>query len=261
MVAAVEDPSAPKEPSRARLKYSQAVTKILLESASLSNQWINRPDNFIQSKCEAIVRIIEALTDYVPKRRMNKEGGTPPPECNAATMTRHANKNKSTVFRNFFDKDEIHGICSRYALHFVDRYTNPYTVRILGDVVPSHQSHGGCLIVSNLDETKMDKIHKRTGHDWSREGTRTGIPQEAARKRLVDIKKDPKERESLQEEDRQRWMKAEQDRYELSVHERNLSKVRRQQRASEKKVKAPRTAQQQQAYQDLSHARRLPSGI
>ncbi|KAF9544796.1 hypothetical protein EC957_011700 [Mortierella hygrophila] len=80
--------------------------------------------------------------------------------------------------------------------------------------------------------------------------------QEAARKRLVDIEKGLKELESLQEEKRQKWLKADQDRYELTVHERELSKAKRQQRASEKKVKAPRTAQQQQAYHDLFQTRR-----
>jgi hypothetical protein len=33
----------------------------------------------------------------------------------------HANKNKSTMFGNFFDMDKIHGICSSYGLHFADR--------------------------------------------------------------------------------------------------------------------------------------------
>lgn len=135
-------------------------------------------------------------------------------------------------------------------------YINPCTVRILGEVVPAHQGRGGCPIVSDLDEAKKDKKSKRTGRDWGREGSRTGISQEAARKGLVDIEKDLQELESLQEEKRQRWLKADQDRYELSVHERELSKAGRQQRASEKKVKAPRTAQQQQAYQDLFRARR-----
>jgi hypothetical protein len=134
-------------------------------------------------------------------------------------------------------------------------YINPYTVRILGEVVSAHQGRGGCPIVSDLDEAKKDKTRKRTGRDWGREGSRTGISQEAARKRVVDIEKDLKELESLQEEKRQRWLKADQDRYELSVHEREISKAGRQQRASEK-VKAPRTAQQRQAYQDLFQARR-----
>ncbi|KAF9536905.1 hypothetical protein EC957_009424 [Mortierella hygrophila] len=170
----------------------------------------------------------------------------------------HANKNQSTVFGNFFDMDKIHGICSGYGLHFADRisYINPYTVRILGEVVPAYQDRGGRPIVSDLDEAKKDKTRKRTDRDWGREGSRTGISQEAARKRLVDIEKDLKELESLQEEKRQKWLKADQDRYELSVHERELSKAGRRQRASERKVKAPRTAQQQQAYQDLFQARR-----
>jgi len=185
----------PKEPSRARLKAIQAVTKMLLESPNLEQtvdvNWVrkstNRPDDFTQSECEAIVRIVEALTDYVPKRRMKKEGGTSPPEYNAATMIRvvlisntllrytgyadfarkyapapsisslhpiplgaaalyeilcsndpyhfdarnddtrlissvgHANKNQSSEFRNFFEMDKIHGICSSYGLHFANR--------------------------------------------------------------------------------------------------------------------------------------------
>lgn len=189
------DPNTAKEPSRARLKAIQAVTKMLLESPKLEQpvdvNWVrkstNRPDDFTQSECETIVRIVEALTDYVPKRRMKKEGGTSPPEYNVATMIRvvlisntllryagyadfsrkyapapsistlhpiplsaaaiyeilcsrepshfdariddthlilsveHANKNKSTVFGNFFDMDKIHGICSSYGLHFADR--------------------------------------------------------------------------------------------------------------------------------------------
>ncbi|OAQ23204.1 hypothetical protein K457DRAFT_1824833 [Linnemannia elongata AG-77] len=331
-IAAAEDPNIPKEPSRARLKAIQAVTKMLLESPKLEQpldvNWVrkstNRPDDFTQSECEAIVRIVEALTDYVPKRRMKKEGGTSPPEYNAATMIRvvlisntllrytgyatfarnyapapsvstlhpiplgaaalyeilcsntayhfdarindtrlissveHANKNQSTVFGNFFDMDKVHGICSNYGLHFADRmtYINPYTIRILGEVVPAQQGRGGNPIISDLDEAKKDKTRKWTGRDWGREGSRTGISQEAARERLVDIEKDLQEMESLQEEKRQKWLKADQDRYELSVHERVLSKTGRQEHGSEKMVKAPRTAQQQQAYQDLFQARR-----
>jgi hypothetical protein len=134
-------------------------------------------------------------------------------------------------------------------------YINPYTVRIMGEVVPAHQGRGGCPIVSDLDEAKKDKTRKRSGRDWGREGSRTGLSQEAARERLVNIEKDLEELKSLQEEKRQRWLKADQNRYELSVHERELSKAGREQRASEK-VKAPRTVQQQQAYQDLIQARR-----
>jgi hypothetical protein len=177
------------------LKGIQAVTKMLLESPKLEQpvdaNWVrkstNRPDDFTQSECVAIVRIVEALRDYVPKRRMKKEGGTSPPEYNAATMIRvvlisntllrytgyadfarkyapapsvsnlhpiplgaaalyeilcsnhpyhfdariddtrlissveHANKNKSTVFGNFFDMDKIQKICSSYGLHFADQ--------------------------------------------------------------------------------------------------------------------------------------------
>ncbi|KAG0355912.1 hypothetical protein BGX24_006525, partial [Mortierella sp. AD032] len=110
--------------------------------------------------------------------------------------------------------------------------------------------------MAGLDEAKKVKTDKRTGRDWGREGSRTGISQEDARKRLVDIEEDLQELESLQEEKRQKWLKADQQRYELSVHERELTAARRQQDVSEKKVKAPRTAQQQQAYQNLSQARR-----
>ncbi|KAF9544795.1 hypothetical protein EC957_011699 [Mortierella hygrophila] len=68
----------------------------------------------------------------------------------------HVNKNQSTMFENFFDMDKIHGICSSYSLHFADLigYINPYTVRILGEVVPACQDRGGCPIVSDLDEAK-----------------------------------------------------------------------------------------------------------
>ncbi|KAG0379049.1 hypothetical protein BGX24_001853 [Mortierella sp. AD032] len=76
----------------------QAVTKMLLELSKLEQSadinWVrkstNRPDRFFQSESEAIVRIVEALTDYVLKRRMKKEGRTSPPEYNAATMIRVA---------------------------------------------------------------------------------------------------------------------------------------------------------------------------
>jgi hypothetical protein len=135
-------------------------------------------------------------------------------------------------------------------------YINPYTVRIMGEVVPAHQGRGGCPIASDLDEAKKDKTRKRSGRDWGREGSRTGLSQEAARERLVNIEKELEELKSVQEEKRQRWLKADQNRYELSVHERELSKAGREQCASEKKVKAPRTVQQQQAYQDLFQARR-----
>ncbi|KAK3836850.1 MAG: hypothetical protein J3R72DRAFT_198858 [Linnemannia gamsii] len=170
----------------------------------------------------------------------------------------HANKNRSTMFGSFFDMEKIHGICSSYGLQFADRmsYINPYNVRILGEVVPAHQGCGGYPIVSDLDEAKKVKTDKRTGRDWGREGSRTGISQEDARKRLVDIEEDLQELESLQEEKRQKWLKADQLRYELSVHERELTAAGRQQGALEKKVKAPGTAQQQQAYQNLFQARR-----
>ncbi|KAG0251948.1 hypothetical protein BGZ95_006753 [Linnemannia exigua] len=279
-IAAAEDPNAPKEPSRARLKAIQVVAKMLLELPKLEQpvdvNWMSLPS---QS-----VRIVGALRDYVPKLQMKKEGGTSPPEYNAATMIRvvlisntllrytgyadfsrkyvpapsnsslrpiplgaaalyeilcsndpyhfdariddtrlissveHANKNQSTVFGNFFEMD-------KYELH---QYINPYTVRILGEVVPAHQGRGGCPIVSDLDEAKKDKTRKRTGRDWGREGSRTGISQETARERLVDIEKELKEVESSQEEKRQGWLKADQEQYELSVHVRELSKAGRQ---------------------------------
>ncbi|KAK3829989.1 MAG: hypothetical protein J3R72DRAFT_425998 [Linnemannia gamsii] len=74
----------------------QAVTKMLLELSKLEQSvdinWVrkstNRPDEFFQSESEVIVRIVEALTDYVLKRRMKKEGRKSPPEYNAATMIR-----------------------------------------------------------------------------------------------------------------------------------------------------------------------------
>ncbi|KAF9538417.1 hypothetical protein EC957_006764 [Mortierella hygrophila] len=261
-----ENPNAPKEPSRARLKAIQAVTKMLLESPKLDQpvdiNWVrkstNRPDDFTQSECEAIVRIVEALTDYVPK------------QYNAATMIRVVLISNSLLrypgYANFARKyapapsiSSLHPIplgaaalyeilCSNGPYHFDARiddthlissvehanknqstvisYINPYTVRILGEVLPAYQDRGGRPIVSDLDEAKKDKTRKRTDQDWGREGSRTGISQESARKRLVDIEKDLKELECLQEEKRQKWLKADQDRYELSAYQ-DLFQARR----------------------------------
>ncbi|KAF9109264.1 hypothetical protein BGX30_008465, partial [Mortierella sp. GBA39] len=91
-----EDPSDPKEPSRSRLRAIQTVAKMLLESPKLEQapdiNWVrkscNDPDDFSELECAAIVRIVGTLRDYVPKRREKHDGGTSPPEHNAATMIR-----------------------------------------------------------------------------------------------------------------------------------------------------------------------------
>jgi hypothetical protein len=87
------DPTAPKEPIRTRLKAIQAVAKMLVESPKLDQpldvNWVrktsNRPDDFSQAECEAIVRIAGVLR-YTPKCRILEEGGTSSPKYNAATM-------------------------------------------------------------------------------------------------------------------------------------------------------------------------------
>jgi hypothetical protein len=69
---------------------------MLLESPKLEQapdiNWVrkscNEPDDFTQDECAAVVRIVGALRDYVPKRREKHDGGASPPEHNAATMIR-----------------------------------------------------------------------------------------------------------------------------------------------------------------------------
>lgn len=90
------DTSVPKEPSRSRQRAIQAVAKMLLESPKLEQapdiNWVrkscNEPDDFTQVECAAVVRIVGTFRDYTPKRREKQDGGTAPPEHNAATMIR-----------------------------------------------------------------------------------------------------------------------------------------------------------------------------
>jgi hypothetical protein len=164
------------------LKAIQAVTKMLLESPKLEQpvdvNWVrkstNRPDDFTQSECEAIVRIVEALTDYVPKRRMKKEGGTSPPEYNAATMIRVVLISNTllryTGYADFARKyapapsiSSLHPIplgaaalyeilCSKNPYHFDTRIDD---TRLISSV--EHANKNQSTVFGNFFD--MDKIH------------------------------------------------------------------------------------------------------
>jgi hypothetical protein len=106
-------------------------------------------------------------------------------------------------------------------------------------------------VVNALEKAKKNKFKRRTGRDWAREGPRTGISQESAKTRLIEVEEKLKDLEASQEEKRQRWLEADQQQYLLSVHERGLSKLSRLQYVSGENVTAFRMKQQQQAYHDL----------
>ncbi|KAG0357539.1 hypothetical protein BGX24_006178, partial [Mortierella sp. AD032] len=96
-----------------------------------------------------------------------------------------ATKNKEDTFANFFDMESIRKTCSKYKLKFGFR-----------EVIPEGANRGegtGSPVISMLDEAKKDKRMKRGGTDWSREGHRTGISQQMAKERLVDLKAEIKD--------------------------------------------------------------------
>src|SRR5689334_2033882 len=83
-----------KEPSRAHLKSIQAVTRMLLESPSLQGALtvdyvracFHQPGLVSDMECDAVIETVQALRDYVPKRRLKTTGGTAPPTQHVATM-------------------------------------------------------------------------------------------------------------------------------------------------------------------------------
>ncbi|KAG0247813.1 hypothetical protein BGZ95_008425, partial [Linnemannia exigua] len=146
-------------------------------------------------------------------------------ETHSITSVEHANKNQMAVFSNFFDLKKIEKVCATYGLEFAKRLTfvNSFMTRVLGEVRPAFQGRGGSPVVSDLEDAKKDKSQRRQGRDWRAEGARTGITQEDAKRRLIELETELNGLEILQEEKRKRWLGADQERYELSVLERMTS--------------------------------------
>lgn len=132
-------------------------------------------------------------------------------------------------------------------------FVNSFTTRVLGEVRPAYQGRGGSPVVSDLEDAKKDKSQRRLGRDWSLEGARTGITQEDAKRRLIELGAELKDRGISQEEKRQRWLGADQERYELSVLERKTSNIGNSQSSSHN---ASRSMEQRKSYQDLCDAKR-----
>ncbi|KAG0042938.1 hypothetical protein BGZ89_006699, partial [Linnemannia elongata] len=230
-----------KEPSRAHLKSIQAVTRMLLESPTLQGALtvdyiracFHQPGLVSDMECDAVIETVQALRDYVPRRRLKTTGGTAPPAQHIATMigghfdphvtketavtsVPKARSRANALFECFFDMDRIR-------LKYVDRHP----IHILGDVIPEDQERGpGAPVRRELVEESKKKGSKGTrgGVYWSREGERIGVTQEIARdkakqaqKRLLTLETDQKDRRKV-------YLQADSDRSEASKIVKALSK-------------------------------------
>ncbi|KAF9326569.1 hypothetical protein BGZ91_001874, partial [Linnemannia elongata] len=237
-----------KDPSRAHLKSIQAVTRMLLESPTLQGALtvdyiracFHQPDLVSDMECDAVIETVQALRDYVPRRRLKTTGGTAPPAQHVATtigvvlianqghfdphVTKEtavtsvpkARSRANALFECFFDMDRIR-------LKYVDRHP----IHILGDVIPEGQERGpGAPVRRELVEESKKKGSKGTrgGVYWSREGERIGVTQEIARDKAKQAQKRLLTLETDQKDLRKVYLQADSDRSDASKIVKALSK-------------------------------------
>ncbi|KAG0250577.1 hypothetical protein BGZ95_007155, partial [Linnemannia exigua] len=140
-----------------------------------------------------------------------------------------ARSHADALFECFFDMNLIHAMCKKHSVVFANRltYVDRHTIHILGDIIPAGQERGsGAPVRSELEEERKSKGSKRNrgGVDWSREGERIGVTQEAAKVMSKLVQERLSALEADQKDRRKAYLEAESDRSDAARIVKGLSK-------------------------------------